>query len=173
MVASLVEALIVPSVPLKVVASISGPQILNSTARLYAMKKFYMTEIIILQRIFTRPMLTPMKARFVREAVSQKAAFPVVFSLQTHPTSLQAKPKDIAKYRGKYKVDGIKIRRHEKLIDLRILTEGTQLVHFQLIYQNAVIWARKRKRYSRSLHGDLCGLRLIQWTRMLAKLLWS
>ena len=66
---------------------------------------------------------------FVREAVSQKQPFMWYLAYNAPHFPLQAKLKDIAKYRGKYKVgwDKIRKRRHEKLIDLGILARGKQL----------------------------------------------
>ncbi len=66
---------------------------------------------------------------FVREAVGRKQPFLWYLAYNAPHWPLKAKPEDIAKYRGKYKVgwDKVRQRRYERLINLGIVGERCKL----------------------------------------------
>jgi arylsulfatase len=67
--------------------------------------------------------------RYVREAVEQKKPFLWYLAHNAPHYPLKAKPEDIAKYRGKYRIgwDAIRRQRYEKLLQLGIIDPGWQL----------------------------------------------
>ena len=66
---------------------------------------------------------------FVREAVGMEKPFLWYLAHNAPHWPLKAKPEDIAKYRGKYKVgwDNVRQRRYERLIKLGIVGESSKL----------------------------------------------
>ncbi|MCH2208894.1 MAG: arylsulfatase [Lentisphaerales bacterium] len=78
---------------------------------------------------YTTDAYTDEGLNFVHEAVSQKKPFMWYLAYNAPHFPLQAKEKDIAKYRGQYKKgwDVIRENRLQKLIDLGLLKENTKL----------------------------------------------
>ncbi len=66
---------------------------------------------------------------FIREAVAMKQSFLWYLAHNAPHWPLKAKPEDIAKYRGKYKVgwDTVRQQRYERLIELGIIDESCKL----------------------------------------------
>ena len=78
---------------------------------------------------YTTDAYTDEGLKYVREAVELNKPFMWYLAYNAPHFPLQAKPEDIAKYRGQYKVGWNEIRRqrHERLIELGILPKGTLL----------------------------------------------